>query len=413
MVSARGRRQQVTLAKRRGLSERRACALLDVARSSLGYQSKLDGKDEPILKHMRELAAQYPRYGYRRIRIFLRRRGLVLSRERTYRLWRKAKLQLPKKRPRKRIATGRPRPKAPTRMNEVWAYDFVFDACADGRQIKCLTVVDEWTRESLAIDVAGSIRSGRVIEVLSKLISTRGAPRYLRSDNGPEFVSRAVLSWLDKAGIDTAPIDPGKPWQNGTNESFNDKFRDECLSLEWFRNRAEAKAVIEAWRIDYNEVRPHSSLRRLDTERVSKEVPVRNETCRGKFQGTNGPLNPGRPDTRPMVGRKGRVTGDPAILKVLEVETSDEGGWTRALVQREGDEASYWIAKSDLDGEGRAFRPHVKAGKGRPKGPKSSFRPVAKPRPGWVRHGGSLATVTKYGQAEPRDDLQHGQGVWR
>jgi putative transposase len=136
----------------------------------------------------------------------------------------------------------------------------VFDACANGQQLKCLTVIDEHTRESLAIDVAASIRSGRLIEVLTKLVSEHGAPKYLRSDNGPEFVSKAVLKWLLQSNIDTALIDPGKPWQNGADESFNGKFRDECLSLEWFRNRAEAKIVIENWRRHYNEVRPHSSL---------------------------------------------------------------------------------------------------------------------------------------------------------
>jgi len=145
----------------------------------------------------------------------------------------------------------------------VWAYDFVFDRSANGQQLKCLTVIDEFTRECLAIDVAGSIRSGRVIDVLSKLVSVRGAPKYLRSDNGPEFVSRAVLQWLLQAGIETAPIDPGKPWQNGSNESFNGKFRDECLGMEWFRNRIDAKVAIEGWRQQYNEVRPHSSLRNL------------------------------------------------------------------------------------------------------------------------------------------------------
>ncbi|MEY4763211.1 MAG: hypothetical protein RLZZ200_3068, partial [Pseudomonadota bacterium] len=139
-------------------------------------------------------------------------------------------------------------------------YDFVYDACANGQQLKCLTIVDEHTRESLAIDVAGSIRSGRVIEVLSRLVSEHGAPRYLRSDNGPEFVSKAVLKWLAETNIDTAHSDPGKPWQNGLDESFNGKFRDECLILEWFRNRAEAKPIIENWRRHYNEVRPHSSL---------------------------------------------------------------------------------------------------------------------------------------------------------
>ncbi len=142
----------------------------------------------------------------------------------------------------------------------MWAYDFIFDTCADGRLLKCLTVIDEFTRECLAIDVAGSIRSGRVIDVLARLVSVHGVPRHLRSDNGPEFIATAVLRWLQAAEIDSAFIDPGKPWQNGTDESFNGKFRNECLSLEWFRNRTEAQIEIERWRRHYNEERPHMSL---------------------------------------------------------------------------------------------------------------------------------------------------------
>ena len=148
----------------------------------------------------------------------------------------------------------------PAGRNSVWCYDFVFDACANGQQVKCLTVVDEFTRECLTIDVAGSIRSKRVIDVLSRLVSVHGAPRYLRSDNGPEFVSRALLKWAVDEGLESVLIEPGKPWQNGTNESFNGKFRDECLSMEWFRNRLEAKVIIEDWRRHCNEIRPHSSL---------------------------------------------------------------------------------------------------------------------------------------------------------
>jgi putative transposase len=263
MVGARVRRQQVTYAENRGLSRRRACALLSVARSTIGYVSTLLARDASVVPPMKTLAAQYPRYGYRTIRIFLERQGHVLGTDRMYRLWRQAGLQVPKKRPRRRAATSRPRPLPPTAVNHVWAYDFVFDTCADGRQLKCLTVIDEFTRECLAIDVAGGIRSGRVIEVLTQLVSLHGAPRYLRSDNGPEFVARAILRWLQTAQIETAFIDPGKPWQNGADESFNGKFRDQHLSLQWFRNRADAKVSIEEWRRHYNEVRPHSSLRYL------------------------------------------------------------------------------------------------------------------------------------------------------
>jgi putative transposase len=260
MVSVPARRAAVHFATGKGLAQRRACTLLGVARSALSYRPTKPAKDAPALSCMGELARRYPRYGYRRIAIFMRRDGFAMSFSRAHRLWRKAKLQVPKKRLRRRVSAARPRPLAPTGANEVWSYDFVFDTCADGRQIKCLTVTDEWTRESLAIEVSASIRSAKVIEVLSRLVSARGAPRTLRSDNGPEFVSRALLSWIVDEGMEIALIEPGKPWQNGATESFNGKFRDECLSMEWFRSRAEAKVVIEAWRRHYNEVRPHSSL---------------------------------------------------------------------------------------------------------------------------------------------------------
>lgn len=260
MVTARVRRRQVVYAHGRGLSVRKACRLFSVARSGLDYTSKLKARDAPVRETMRELALRYPRYGYRRIRIFLGRAGHAMSPGRAHRIWRAEALQVPKKRPRRRIAASRPRPTTPTAKNHVWAYDFVFDACADGRQIKCLTVIDEFTRECLAIDVAGGIRSPRVIEVLAKLVSIHGAPRVLRSDNGPEFVSRAILKWLVDEQIDAAHIDPGKPWQNGADESFNGRLREECLDLEWFRSRSEAAVIIETWRLHYNDVRPHSSL---------------------------------------------------------------------------------------------------------------------------------------------------------
>ncbi len=272
MVTARSRRQAVEFACGRGLSQRKACRLLGVARSELRYESKLVAKDAPVVASMRELSAQFPRYGYRRIRIFLARQGHQMSADRAHRLWRQAGLQVPRKRPRRRVAASRPRPQPAHGPNQVWAYDFVHDACANGQKLKCLTLIDEWTRESLAIDVAGSIRSTRLIEVLSRMISLRGAPKYLRSDNGPEFVSTAVLRWLTTNGIDTIFIAPGKPWQNGTDESFNGRFRDECLNQEWFRTRAEAAAIIEAWRRHYNDVRPHSSLGYLTPNEFRKTL---------------------------------------------------------------------------------------------------------------------------------------------
>lgn len=260
MVSPHARREQVNFACRRGLSRRRACGLIGISRSSLNYELRLPAKDNPVMQAMKALLAQYPRYGYRRIRIFLQRQGFELGCSRTHRLWRQAGLLLPRKRPLRRVASSRPRAFSPVKANTVWAYDFFFDTTAEGQQIKCLTIIDEYTRECLAIDVAGSIRSKRVIEVLSRLVSQHGAPMFMRSDNGPEFVSHAILEWIAQAGIATALSDPGKPWQNGADESFNGKLRDECLSLEWFRSRKEAAVIIEAWRRHYNTVRPHSSL---------------------------------------------------------------------------------------------------------------------------------------------------------
>ena len=259
MVSVQARKEQALYAVDRGVSQRRACTLLNVSRSSLYYSPKMPVKDAPVIEAMKVLSGTYPRFGSRRIRIFLQRDGIHLGKERCGRLWAKAGLQVPRKRRRKRAGTTL-RPLAPTARNSVWSYDFVYDACANGQKLKCLTVVDEYSRECLAIDVSGAIRSSRVIDVLNKLMRTHGVPRYLRSDNGPEFVSKALLEWASKESLQLALIDPGKPWQNGTNESFNGKFRDECLSMEWFRNRLEARVVIEDWRKHYNDVRPHSSL---------------------------------------------------------------------------------------------------------------------------------------------------------
>lgn len=259
MVSVQARLEQASYAIKRGLSQRMTCALLKISRSNLYYSHKMPLKDAPVIEAMKTLSGIYPRFGSRRIRIFLQRDGINVGKERCGRLWAKAGLQVPKKRRRRRIGAAM-RPHTPTTRNAVWCYDFVYDACANGQKLKCLTVVDEYTRECLAIDVSGAIRSARVIDILSKLMRVHGMPRYLRSDNGPEFVSKALIEWATKESLQLALIDPGKPWQNGTNESFNGKFRDECLSMEWFRNRLEAKVVIEDWRSHYNDVRPHSSL---------------------------------------------------------------------------------------------------------------------------------------------------------
>ncbi len=259
MVSAHGRRGQVRFALTRGLSLRRACALLQVARSSFQYRSRMQARDAALRQHLYAIAKQHPRYGYRRAWAVLRR-DWVINIKRVRRVWCAAQLQVPRRKPRRHVRGAGGQPLAPIQANHVWAVDFIHDRCANGQKLKRLTVVDEWTREALAIEVEGRLTAAHVIQVLGRLIQRYGPPRYLRSDNGPEFIARAIQTWLTHSGVQTAYIDAGKPWQNGTNERFNGKLCDECLNLEWFRHRLEARIISEQWRQHYNAQRPHRSL---------------------------------------------------------------------------------------------------------------------------------------------------------
>jgi putative transposase len=260
MVSPADRRAQVRYAVARRLSCRRACALLGVPRSTLGYRARRAGRDARLLAEVRRLAQRHPRYGYRRIWALLRRRGRRVNAKRVYRLWRLAGLTLPRRRSRRKVRTGARLMPLADRPNAVWTYDFIHDAAANGQCFKCLTIVDEYTRECLAITVERSLPARRVLAVLGQLVARYGPPQYLRSDNGPEFIAHRVRRWLGQTGITTAYIDPGKPWQNGVGESFHSRFRDECLDREWFHTPQEARVLIEQYRRQYNEVRPHSSL---------------------------------------------------------------------------------------------------------------------------------------------------------
>lgn len=246
-----------------GLSQRRSCTLAAISRSCWTYAPRAKD-DEPVLAQLRDFAQKEKRAGYWRAYCALRKQGLRINHKRVQRLWQVAKLQVPPRRRRQRRRTAAQAvPLQATCPRHVWTYDFLEDSTADGRKLRCLTIVDEFTRECLAIRVARSFRSVDVIQVLAQVFAEYGAPAFLRSDNGPEFIALALCAWLYRQGIDTHHIDPGAPWQNAYGESFNARFRDECLNLEEFLTVLEAQAIVETWRRKYNTQRPHSSLKGL------------------------------------------------------------------------------------------------------------------------------------------------------
>ena len=216
-----------------------------------------------LVKRMVELAIQYGRYGYRRITAMLRREGWKVNHKRVQRLWRREGLKVPSKQPKRRrlwFNDGSCVRLRPAHKNHVWAYDFVMTRTHDGRPVRMLTILDEYTRECLAIDVARKMNHQSVLERLADLFVRKGVPDYIRSDNGSEFTAEAVRDWLERLGVKTAYIEPGSPWENGYNESFNGKLRDKLLNGEIFDTLLEAKVLIERWRREYNTLRPHSAL---------------------------------------------------------------------------------------------------------------------------------------------------------
>lgn len=242
-----------------GLSERRACGLVGMQRSSCRYAGRrleLSG----LRERLRELAQERRRFGYRRLTVLLRREGWTVNPKRVYRMYREEGLGV-RRRKRKRIGAVERQPLAiTTRANERWSMDFISDALSEGRKFRSLNIVDDFSRECLSAEVDTSIPGARVVRVLERLREQRGLPQILVTDNGPEFAGRAVDVWAYERGVKLRFIEPGKPVQNAFIESFNGKMRDECLNEHWFGTLGEARQTIEAWRRDYNEVRPHSSL---------------------------------------------------------------------------------------------------------------------------------------------------------
>ena len=240
-------------------SERKVCGLIRLARSTKRYRARPRTDEQALRKRLRELAAARPRFGYRRLTALLRREGRHVNPKRVHRLYREEGLALGRKTRRKLRRAGTPST-APGHVNERWSMDFVSDRLASGRSFRNLTLVDDYTRECLAIEVDTSLGGARVRRVLERVVAERGSPGAILSDNGPEFQSRAVEAWSLEAKVRHDFIEPGKPVQNAFIESFNGRFREECLNTHWFTNLADAKDKIAAWREDYNTQRPHSSL---------------------------------------------------------------------------------------------------------------------------------------------------------
>jgi putative transposase len=246
--------------QRYGLSERRACRLVGIGRSTLRYRSRARANEPSLRQRLRELAAARPRFGYRRLHVLLRREGVIVNHKRVERLYREEGLAVRRRR-RKRVARdGRGRATLPARPNQQWGIDFVSDTLAWGRRIRLFTVVDVFTREVLAIEVDTSLPGGRVVRVLERLAVERGAPDEIVLDNGPELAGKALDQWAYERRVQLRFIEPGKPIQNAFVESFQGRLRDECLDRHWFVSLADARHTVEAWRQDYNRVRPHSAL---------------------------------------------------------------------------------------------------------------------------------------------------------
>jgi len=248
---------------RLGVSERRACRALGQHRSVQRHAARPRPDEEALTAEIVGLASAYGRYGYRRVTALLRAAGWRVNAKRVERIWRREGLKVPRKQPKRGrlwLNDGSCVRLRPERPNHVWAYDFVQDRTRDGKVLRMLVVVDEFSRECLAIRVGRRLGSDEVLEVLAGLFVERGAPEHVRSDNGPEFAAGAVRGWLARLGVATLFIEPGSPWENGYCESLNGKLRDELLDREVFHSLREAQVLIEAWRRHYNTVRPHSAL---------------------------------------------------------------------------------------------------------------------------------------------------------
>jgi putative transposase len=245
------------------VSERRACAVIGQPRATQRRRPIVRDDEDALTKAIIRLATAYGRYGYRRITALLHSEGWCVNLKRVYRIWRREGLKVPQKQPKRGrlwLNDGSCIRLRPERPGHVWSYDFVQDRTQEGRPFRMLTVIDEYTRRCLAILTARKLNADDVLHCLTDLFAAHGPPEHIRSDNGSEFTAKAVRGWLSRIGVKTLYIEPGSPWENGYNESFNSKLRDELLNGEIFTTLREAQVLIERWRQHYNAVRPHSSL---------------------------------------------------------------------------------------------------------------------------------------------------------
>ena len=259
--------------KNQQLSQRRACKLVALHRSVGRYRSRRPVEEQEKAK-IKEIALERPRFGYRRIHFILKKRGLKINHKKLFRLYKEMGLKVRRRGSRKRAVGTRLAKVKASRINEVWSLDFMADRLADGRKIRLLNIVDEYTRESLKIVVDTSLSGLRVVRELEELVKIRGKPQQIISDNGTEFTSMAVLKWSESISLKWHYIEPGKPMQNGTIESFNGRIRDEFLNQHWFMSLKEAKELAEAWRKDYNRDRPHGALCGLTPDEFKKALEV-------------------------------------------------------------------------------------------------------------------------------------------
>jgi len=260
---AKKRRAVEEIVKKIKVSERRACRVLEQPRSTQRKKRTEKPDEVQLTEDIIKLAKDYGRYGYRRITALLKKQGWEVNHKRVERIWRKEGLKVPQKQPKRRrlwFNDGSCLRLKPLYKNHVWSYDFVFDRTSDGKVIKMLNVLDEYSRECLSIYVDRKLTSIEVLYKLSELFILYGVPDYIRSDNGSEFIAKELRKWLQSIGVKTAYIEPGSPWENGYIESFNGKLRDELLNGEIFDTILEAKVLTEMWRDHYNKIRPHSSL---------------------------------------------------------------------------------------------------------------------------------------------------------